>query len=229
MSACAAGERCAGWDRAAEQPAPAALNARLCDDCLRLAGRDIAALVRDYADLEGCLAAGGGGLSTRVSGHREPPTPIDLGVDALQRAIAHTLTVWEPPIREAAGLPRERTRGVRQGWAVATACAVIAPRVALMSTLGPLWGFQDGWDTGPVAYTGIDGIGALRRLHGRCRAILGATTLIHRLPGSCSGCGMETLRRDDGRETVYCASCGRRWTWGDYRRYIAMELEAMGA
>jgi hypothetical protein len=229
MTGCGAAERCAGYDRAARRPAPAADHAQLCDDCLRLARRDVAALVWDYADLEHRIPAGGGGLNTRVSGHRDPPTPIDLGVDALQRAIAHTLTVWEPPVREAAGLPRERTRGVRPGWAVAAAAGVIAPRVALMSTLGPVSGFHDGWDAGPVDHTGLDGLAALRRLHGRSRAILGATRLVHRLPGACSGCGMEALRRQDGRETVYCAACARRWTWDDYRRYVGMVLQDIGA
>jgi hypothetical protein len=229
MVTCAAGLRCAGYDQAAQHPAEADAPALLCEDCLRLAQRDIAALVWDYADLEGRIPAGGGALTTRVSGHRDPPTPIDLGVDALQRAIAFTLTVWEPPVREAAGLSRERTRGVRPGWAVASAAAVIAPRVALLSALGPLSGYQDGWDAGPVERTGVDGIGALRRLHGRCRAVLGTTRLVHRLPGSCSGCGMEALSRVDGRDTVHCGACARRWTYDDYRRYVGLLLGAMGA
>lgn len=229
MSTCAAGARCTSWDHTARQPAPAALNAALCADDLRLAARDTAALVRDYADLEAQIPAGGGGPTGRAAPGPRWPVPIDLGVDALQRAIAHTLTLWEPAVREAAGLPPEQTSGVRPGWAVATAAAVIAPRVPLMSTLGPLCAFHDGWDAGPAERTGVEGLGALRALHRRARAVLGVTSIVHRLPGTCSGCGLDALRRVDGRETVYCDGCGRRWTWDDYQRYVGLMLDALGA
>lgn len=224
---CAASERCADYDRQAELPALAAADARLCEPCLRLAARDVRALVWDYRDLAQRIAAGGGAASTRSA--PGPRIPIDLGVDALQRDIAHTLTVWEPPVREAAGLSPETTRGVRPGWAVATAVAVIAPRVALMSTLPASWCFQEGPEAPPALWDGLGGLEALRGLHWRARYALGVTRLVQRLPGECSACGLEALRRADGSDTVHCAGCGRRWTYDDYRRYVGLMLGALGA
>lgn len=226
MSGCAAAEHCASFDRATSTPGWATDPATLCPQCLRFAADEIAQLIDDYHDLGG-LEPAAGGLTQRVSGHHEPPTPINLTADAVQRHIVFTLTAWEPAVREAAGLPPERTGSVRPAWAVATAVQVIAPRLALMSSLRGQCGFFGGWRAGPVVADGVDGIAALRRLHSRCRGMLGVTRLVHRLPGDCSGCGLAALRRDDGRDTVYCGSCARRWTLEDYRRYIGLCLEAV--
>lgn len=230
MSApCGAAERCAAWDPDAEGPAEVAPGARLCEPDLRLAARDLGALVRDYAELECRLPASGGGPGPRVAGRREPPVPLDLGVDALQRSIAFTVTAWEPVVREAARLSPEQTRGVRAGWAVATAVTIMAPRTALISTLGPQMGFWDGWGSPPTFQDGLGALRGFQRLHGRARALLGLTRLVHRMPGPCSGCGCETLRRTDGSPEVHCATCGQRWTHDAYRRYVGLILDALGA
>jgi hypothetical protein len=199
--------------------------AALCGPCLDAASRDLMALPRDFADLEALLPAStAGALRTRVSGSGEAPSPLNLGVDALQRAIHAAVTAWEPAVREAARLAPERTRGVRDGWAVAAAVDVMAPRTALISTLAAQWCLQDGVETGPVFRDGCEALRAFRGLHGQARAILGVRRLVHRLPGECSRCGLEALRRPDGSESVFCAGCGQRWTWDDYRRYVSLIL-----
>jgi hypothetical protein len=209
------------------QHGPAPSGAALCGPCLDRAERAIAALTWDYAALEALLPTPAVTLRTPISGRREAPCPVNLGVDALQRAIHAALTAWEPAVREAAGLPPERAAGVRPGWAVAAAVDVMAPRTALISTLAAQWGYFDSGEGEPSLRDGCDALRAFCRLHWRARALLGGGRLVHRLPGECSRCGAEALRRADGSETVHCAGCSRRWTWDDYRRYVSLILDTL--
>lgn len=181
----------------------------------------------DYRDLEQWLPRGGGGMSTRIAGTADPSTPMRLTVDELQRDIAWTLAVWEPPVREAARLSPERTVGVRPGWAVATAVDVIAPRVHLLAALPLTCGYADGLAAGPVERDGVYAVASLRALHRRAQSMLGLTRLVVRLPGGCSGCGATALERENGSDDVRCGHCGRRWSGEDYRRYVGLELAAL--
>lgn len=205
----------------------AIVDAALCGRCVHLAEQDTAALTWDYAALEALLPAPAVTLRTRITGRKETPTPLNLGVDELQRAILAAVTAWEPAVREAAGLDPETTANVRNGWAVAAAVDVLAPRTGLISTLSPQWCLADGVETGPVLQDGCDALRLFRRLHRRARALLGESRLVHRLPGECSACGLEALRRPDGSETVWCGACGQRWTWDDYRRYVSLILDTL--
>ena len=139
------------------------------------------------------------------------------------------LTVWEPAVREADGLSPEIARGVRPGWAVANAVAVIAPRVPILHGLPPTACFADGLEAGPVERDGRYAVEQLRRLHRRARSILGITRLVFRLPGECSAsCVGWTLRRAAGSDTVWCASCNRRWTYDDYQKYVQLMTVDLG-
>lgn len=222
---CIAGPGCVA-QRGAEQAAPLDGPEPLCPACLEAAGRDIRLLALDYADLIGCLRPGrGGDLDTKISvGAPRSRPPIDLTVETTQRDILWSLQVWEAPVREAAGLSPERVHGVRDRWAVRTAVSVIAPRVRLLSTLPPTWGYADGLDAGPVERDGAYAVAQLRELHRRARRLLGLTRRVVHLPGECSGCGAWRLSRDDGSDTVYCALCLRRWTIDDYHRYVGLMM-----
>lgn len=195
----------------------------LCVDCLTVAHREIRSLVLDYRDLAQRLVPTAG-VGMRISGTPDPVAPMNLDIDALMSAIVWTLTVWEPPVREAARLPPMPDGAVRGGFAVASAVRVIAPRVDVLAALPPTWGFADGWAAGPVERDGVAAVDSLRELHRRARHVLGLTRLVHRLPGACSGCGLSALRRDDGSDTVRCDGCGRRWTHDDYQRYVGLLL-----
>lgn len=226
MTACAAGPQCAGYDRATGAGAAAdAGDGPLCPGCLRAAAADIAALPRDHADLTRELVPIERGLShVAAPGADDAGVPLALDVEALQRSIFWALTVWEPPVREAAGLSPERVGGVRDAWAVARAAAVIAPRTDVLAALGPTWGFADGLDAGPVARDGEHAVAQLRGLHRRARAVAGLTRLVYELPGECSRCGAAALRRTNGSDTVRCEVCERRWTYDDYQRYVGLML-----
>lgn len=209
--------RTAGWDD----------RCTLCAECRIVAARDIWALKLDYRDLEQWLPRGGGAGGQRVAGTVDPPTPLRLTVDELQRDIAWTLGVWEPVVRELAGLAPERTIGVRQGWAVSTAVDVIAPRVRLLANVPLTWGYADGLDAGLVERDGLHAIASLRLLHRRARAMLGLSRLVVRLPGECSGCGAVALEREGGSDSVICGHCRRRWSEDEYRRYVGLLVAEM--
>lgn len=220
MSAgCASGPGCPLDDGDDIGPGP------LCRMCMLRAERDIRALVLDYRDLEQILPRGTApAAGTRVGGTSTPAVPVALHVDALQRDMVWTLGVWEPPVREAAGLSPEPTGRVRGGWAVTRAVSVIAPRVDVLAGLAPTWGFGDGLDAGPVLRDGVQAVMSLRSLRARARSVLGLSALTHDLPGECSTCGLSALRRDDGSDTVWCAGCEARCTYDDYVRYVGLIL-----
>jgi hypothetical protein len=121
--------------------------------------------------------------------------------------------------------PSERTR---MGWAVAEAASILALHVPELAALPPTAGYADGLAAGIVERDGLEAIASLRNAHRRARMRLGKSRLVHRLPGDCSGCGAWSLLRDDGSDTVRCGACDRRWSYGDYLRYVGMMLESLG-
>lgn len=223
---CAAGSQCI---HAPQPPADPPLRwPNLCDPCHTTATRAVTELPRDYAALNQRIGDTGGGDGPYVRGAAGPTVPLNEQIDATQRAIVWSLTVWEPAVRETAGLPPETTRRVRDAWAVTTAARVIAPRIDLLAELGPMWCYADGWAAGPVERTGVDAITTFRRLHHRARHLTGTDRLTHHLPGDCSHCGATALRRQDGNDTVWCALCDSRWTVDDYHRYVGLQLADRG-
>jgi hypothetical protein len=219
-----------------------------------VADRDVPKLVYDYLDLEQLLPHASSS-DEKISGSKEAPIPIAAHVEALQRSIWHVTTTWEGVLRDHCRLSEQVTRGVRDGWAVQTALQVITPRVRVLAAVGPVEVWRDGVPghpdppavdlpaqfrpvtatepvTGvpdPVETTGAEALLQLVSLHGRARHLLGITKLTHQLPGDCSHCGAQDLRRDNGADTVYCAWCpDGRWSWVDYQRYVKLELEYRG-
>ncbi len=219
MTVCANGQMCV--DASAEtNECGWAVRSPICDGCADVAGRDVRALAVDFIDLAQIIGrTSGSALGVRVSGTAERPLPIAEGVDALQRLIVHELTTWEPAVRERADLSAEVTRGVRPGWAVATAVAVIGPRIHVLASVPPTW-VREGLAV--VERNGLEAVERLRGLHRRARGLLGLTRLVTRVPGDCSACGMWTLDRENGTEKVRCASCGAAWSADEYRRYVGL-------
>lgn len=221
---CASGRRCPGWAEHEKAAAAARPDAPLCEACTDRARRDIEAMPALWWELADELVPAQRGMRWRVDSSDDGRVPLALDIEALMRDVVQVLTVWEPPVREAAGLPPERARGVRDSWAVATAARVLAPRVPILASLPPTWGYGHGLDAGPVELDGLDAIEAFRRLRRRIKGVVGSRRLVHMLPGECSRCGAMALRRADGSETVYCGVCDQRWTWDDYRRYVGLIL-----
>lgn len=232
---CAWGEHCAA--RIGKMPAVAVRSGPLCGACLAAAGNTIGALPGAHAQLgrelsEASLSAGYGG----VPGDPATRAPLSLGIDALQREILWALTVWEPPVREAARLAPELTRTpagwpVRDADAVEMAAGVLTRHVDLLAALGPIWGYAEGIEVGPVARDGLDALRTFAALHRRASRVTGIFREEIHLPGEClaSSCRATDLRRSDGSDTVRCAVCGFKSTYDDYSRnvgFILAKLEA---
>lgn len=202
----------------------------MCDGCLGRGRFDIEALRRDYAALTAELVpAGGRPRDAHVSGgDPDAPVPLALNIDALQRDIAWTLAVWEPPVRELLGLDTPPAGNVRGSWAVGRGARLLARQVRALAALPPTWGYADGLDAGPVERDGVYAVASLRTLHGTAQRMLGATTaapLTTSLPGSCPSCGATgSLLTADGSGRVLCAVCGAAHSRDEYRRSYGMGI-----
>ena len=202
----------------------------ICHWCADVAAADISQLPRDWLDLKQDVARRYGLSETKIARpHFFGSEPLDLLVDELCSDIEWTLTVWEPPVREYARLGAEIVRAVRPGHAVQVAARVLSTHIRVLAGLPGTVGYADGLAAGPVLRTGREGVERLRALHAHAAGRLGLRRGVFQLPGDCSGCGGEsTLRRFDGGDTVWCDVCRRRWTYGDYCRYVNLTIATLG-
>jgi hypothetical protein len=222
MSACAWGVDCCGFDATGSARA-AAPGTPLCGRCLSDAAAGITQLGRDYHRLGQELTPSTQRSRYRLA-HGDPDrVPLALRVEELQRAIYWALTVWEPPVREAAGLPPEQTRAVRDAWAVKVAGGVLTHQIAVLAALRPIWGYAEGLDAGPVERSGLDALRSFQQLHRQARAILGAgDDPLTWLPGTCPECDATALTQRHGIDLVRCQVCKATMPLHNYRRRIQL-------
>ncbi|MCG5464210.1 hypothetical protein MED01_002375 [Micromonospora sp. MED01] len=222
---CVSDTRCRAYDRLAKPPAAAPVTTTpLCDDCLTGAERDVRSLVYDYVDLEQLQSPSlSQALQMQPSGKAAPPMPLNGQAEALQAEIVHVATTWEAEIRARARLSEPpRTR---PGVAVQRAVTILAPRLRQLARIEPTAVYPTGPEDDIHDMTGWEAIHHLQHLHQRARGMLGRTHRTVHLPGTCSGCGLDELHRDDPREAedpcdVYCASCHTTWPHTDYQQYV---------
>lgn len=195
----------------------------LCRGCLDASAADVAALPADWRAL-GALVPEQGGLQQRVSGSRAPSVPLDLLADELARSIAWTLGVWEPPVREACGLPPV-PENVRPEILVHRAAGLLSARVSDFAALGDIWGYPEGLERGCVARRGLYGVSSCRRLHERAGYALGDVLPETHLPGLCGRCGAAALVQQPGAAPVECRHCGHLVDAGDYRTRLGLAAE----
>jgi len=192
----------------------------LCDECRWLARQELAALPSDYRDLA-ALAPPGTRRSVRVSGTRAPSVPLDLTADALMREITWQLGTWEPPVREAAGLPPAPETGVRPARLVHRAAGLLSSHVDAFSRLGPTWGYPLGPTRGCVARSGLYGLARLRRAHALTLSVLDLApppaTLV---PGLCPRCRAPALTATPGTPGIHCAHCTEAITVDQYQNAV---------
>jgi len=207
--------RCAWCPRPADDDGP------LCADCRWLTRQELAALAYDVRDLA-LLAPPMLGPRQRVSGTHAPSVPIDLGADALIRAIVWRLGVWEPPVREAAGLPPAPESGIRPVRLADRAAKVLSNHVGEFLGLGPIEGYPDGPEAPCVARSGLYGAASLRRLHTRSLAALDRAPAAICLPGLCGSCGAPALTQLPGTARIDCGHCGAAISRQDYQDNILL-------
>jgi hypothetical protein len=134
--------------------------------------------------------------------------------------------------------PTALARPMRPGPAdVVRAARILAPRVAMLSTLGPvemvsypLAAADQLHQHGGLRYAhvpGWQGVLDLTRLHRRAVATLGLTQPVRLVPGDCSNCGRPDLRQNQPRwagdeQPVACGGCGQHWSYQEYERYVGL-------
>ncbi|MEV0214279.1 hypothetical protein [Micromonospora sp. NPDC050695] len=224
---CVSDTRCRAYDRLAKPPAAAPVTTSpLCDDCLTAAERDVSNLVYDYVDLEQLQAPSlSQALNMQPSGKAAPPMPLNGGAEALQAEIVHVATTWEDVIRDHARLSARNTQPRRPGAQLDDAIRVLLPRLRQLANLGATDVYPTGCEDPVTDMAGWEAIHHLQHLHQRARGMLGRTHRTTHLPGTCSGCGLDELHRDDPREPddpcdVYCNNCHTAWPHTDYQQYV---------
>lgn len=232
---CLAGDHCRAYDRVTGTAEDADRHT-LGPACLRVAEFATRALPADWVDLEQLLPKPLGVWSDgQPVGKAGPPLPLNLGAEAMQRAIWWVLTTWEDVARDMDRLSDAPRVGVREGPAVARAALLLAPRLGALSDMPaqtlqdyPLAEDDQAQQLGASTYTdrpGWQGVLDLVTLHRRAMAMLGQTAPVRRLPGTCEGCGWDELRQDQPRfrgdeQPVFCRNCALTMTYDDYRHQM---------
>lgn len=240
---CAAGDQCRDYDHTAHHPAYVG-DTPLCPECLRAAERDIRLLPYDYVDLEQQLPPSLGEWSGgQPRGSGDPPAPLRVHVDALQREMVYVATLWAAELRTRHYLAELPTRGVRDGWALQQAVHTIVPRLRLLAQLDPVAVYPTGVEDEPRDVPGWEAVLHLQALHHRARTlILGRGRRRFWVPGECwePACAEahreamaagtprgEWLWRSEpsfarDEPPVYCRYCGQYRTYDEYRRYVEL-------
>ena len=172
------------------------------------------------------------GEGAKVSGSRELPTPILLGIEALRAEIDFEVQFW------AECLGQETATAMRLRARVSRAVRWIGHRIDPLLALGPQ--LRTTWTvegeparevTGERHATETAGLaGALHlvALHGRVRVVAGRTKLVHRHFAACAHCGQRALVRQDGSDQVECESCGNGFDEKHYDWFARVTAAAQG-
>jgi hypothetical protein len=250
---CARGDRCAGrksvqGDDGKHVVVPAQTYTAYCPaDRDRLAGV-LGELPRRYAELAALIGDKGRPDGPRVSGGgKNPPIPINEGVDAFLRQIVEVLASWEERVRHVDRLADVSGRR-RDAQAVKVACGILTLRVDALLALPPdamyrtcdLSRAEDlpqgtvGWvhpDAGWVEWNpdlgGVEAGTEIFNLHHRLMSRLGLTPQHHDLRTACWECEIPRLRRWDGsaglEDHVTCRNCGVEYLGDRLARLMADE------
>lgn len=191
----------------------------LCGGCVLAVRRAIAALPRDYAELEMILDVRSR-AGEKVSGSPELPVPPRLDALVAQANLDGEVSCWVEPVAEALGVDWDTTAmaASRPGPRISRAVHLLEPHVGLLLRLEPL--DMLGWSAGrlvPTTRTGLDGALALLECHQRARLLCTGGSGDVRLPVPCPSCEGALIRRN-GLSHVACQSCPRTWPEADYAR-----------
>lgn len=240
---CFAGEHCRARDPITKKAAATA--DPLCGACLEGAERDTRALVYDYLDLAQLHEASmSQAINEKTDGSKDSPLLIAGHVEALQAELVHVLTTWEYEVRVTARLSDPRARvpiadwhttltrpapepKVRAGHAVQRAVAILAPRMRMLSLIGPTAVCPTGVEDDPADVAGWEAIHHLTALHKRARSYLGRTRRTLALHGTCANddCTTHALYRNEpafaeDEPPVWCDACKTTRPYRDYEHFM---------
>jgi hypothetical protein len=195
----------------------------------------VCALVGKDAGRNGLSSMGGHG-SAKV----DPPTPLNLGMEALAQEISYRLATWAGPVWDRLPSVRARTNMARRDWTPAGASGLLVAHYQVLRSLTPTayTPYDVAGDAHPAgSLEELDGPGAivqLSRLYHKVKGIVGDDVRLERrdLPcpvpykdpagsGAVYGCGQEgTLVRKIGPDpTIFCTWCGWWCTEEEYHQY----------
>lgn len=158
-----------------------------------------------------------------ISGTREPPVPIRLGVAVLADAILEEAERWAEQLAESTGfwyLPAgTRLHRLRYavGWLAGLYERLLRLPASWHARLDPTEELTSGKDS--VSYqleTGLAGALRLLDLHDRTRMLAGRSHRAERMNAPCPKCHRLALERQEGQSHVDCLRCGYRTTLDDY-------------
>lgn len=193
MTACL-GPRCQDDDETARHPSVGLL----CRRCWTQMEQTVAELPAVFDWLHRSLPAGGGGRGDVITGTRDKPVPIRVGVHDHRQQIQATLVSWVRLVCEERGL-----RGPDRSDPEATATWL---------------GHQLDWCAGQPWVEDLSA--EMRDLARDAHRLAPWQAGRHHLPAPCPNpnCGCLALVRYDGDDAVQCSECGERWAEDTYRR-----------
>lgn len=227
---CYRSERCVDYERVenvGRLGAPINATVGLCDSCERHVARALESLPRDYVDLDLALSGRTTGLAQVVAGTPEPPVPISLSVEAVQREIVHEAFCWAESTAEVIGVSwdTQQMRDTRPGFALQRACRLLSGALsvflALRGSVHPGWAY--GCST-ELERDGLDGAVVLLDLRYRARNLSGQSRLISHLRMPCPRCECPALEQRDGSDTITCTACGRPYSLDEYDQLCTLRV-----
>lgn len=171
----------------------------LCPRCVHRLRRTLRALPMDVLELNQLVAATGTDHRSKVSGSRELPVPIRLGIVELRANLVTEVWFWAEVVSAATGSalritwPREQVDLL----ALRTKAAADFLEIRIADLLGE------------EVIEGLAGALVLQELHHRVRRVAGRTKLVHRLTPACPWCDARALVRHNGSDRVECEGCGK--------------------
>ena len=247
---CAAGKLCRRTESALDlttkrmKRIPATVtDTDLCPDCEHWGRRVIGLLEFDYRRLERSIGERRYVQGDKIKSTPTPPTPLNLGVEALMTATVHLALNIGRVVCERIKLPQKYTR--RGGlveeytsvvWSTRQAREHYDTLLAVDPTPVSLWvprGYEmergDGFITKNLS--GVDLVLMAVRLHNEVTGELGVGKGRTRLPMPCPHCGGFTLHREIGDDhlhtvTISCVNCPEsRWGEAEYDWLKGMLVE----
>lgn len=182
---------------------------QVCDLCRKRLDHDLYELGWLYQLLPHAIEKMATGHGERVSGSREPPTPLNL--DALDLTLPARVDLVSDPHGDQTG--HAPVASVLASWAEDWSASMIGRTIGNTTVTALVASLRRAL---PVACAGHPGIAEfaqeLRAMLGAVRAVLALQTGKTRLLKPCPSCSVAALVRGSGDEWVECKSCKRLWT-----------------
>ena len=186
----------------------------LCYTCVSRLERTMKQVAADILELSQLLMSTSQTGDARVSGTRELPSPIRLGIFDLRGQITETVVGAAQMVADHDGAT------IRIRWPegefdpmavrVKAAADFLTPRVDRLLELGLGLALE------------------ITSLHARVRVVTGRTHLVHRLPAPCPWCDQRALVRHNGSAMVQCEHCGKEIDERHYDWFVRTVVAQQG-